>query len=265
MQIITRPEAKEKGLSHYYTGKPCKHGHVSNRRTDNGDCLVCARERCSAADYKNYKAGWYRDNKQQVMDAWRKRYTKNRSAILEKQNAYYQRNKEWILKHQSEYYHRNKDKIREKINFKYAALPQHKRDEIQRKNKEWKANNPEKYALAKKRWAEKNYERLKATSAAHSRTRQAKKRMACPDWVKMDEIKNIYLVRQDISDATGVEYHVDHYYPLQGKTICGLHVPWNLQVIPARENIAKGNKMPEDFYGANHTMIPALACTMSQS
>jgi len=265
MQIITRPEAKEKGLSHYYTGKPCKHGHVSNRRTDNGNCLVCARERCSAADYKNYKAGWYRDNKQQVMAARKKRYSKNKRAILEKQNAYYHRNKEWILKHQSECYNRDRDEIRQRLRARYAALPQHERDEIQRKNREWRENNQEKYVLAKKRWAEKNHGRLKAVYAAYSRTRQAKKRMACPDWVKMDEIKNIYLVRQEISDAAGVEYHVDHYYPIQGKTICGLHVPWNLQIITAEENLAKGNKMPKDFYGANHTMIPALTCTKSQS
>lgn len=260
MQIITRQEAKEKGLGCYFTGKPCRRGHVDKRRTSNGTCYECQKENGNSPSRKKYKAQWHQENKQRLKKIRDKRYQEKKNEILQKQNAYYHRNKDWILKQQAEYYYSRRDEILKERRAKYAALPQCERDKIYKKSREWKVANHERVALTKREWAKKNQERLKPIYAAHSRTRQSKKRMACPSWVDKNQIEEIYLRRQEISNDTGVEYHVDHYYPLRGKTICGLHVPWNLQIITAEENAAKGNKMPEEFYGPNHTMIqmPAL-------
>lgn len=52
MEVISHKEALERGLKRYFTGKPCKHGHVCERSVSSYGCLECAR-RASAAYYKS--------------------------------------------------------------------------------------------------------------------------------------------------------------------------------------------------------------------
>jgi hypothetical protein len=41
MRVVSRKEARAKDLLHYFTGKPCKRGHVSARFTENKTCVEC--------------------------------------------------------------------------------------------------------------------------------------------------------------------------------------------------------------------------------
>ena len=89
----------------------------------------------------------------------------------------------------------------------------------------------------------------KDKSNAKVAKRRASKICATPDWltqIDRDEIRELYEVAQAFKLYTGEEYHVDHIIPLKGKDVCGLHVPWNLQVIPAKENLSKSNKLLEN-------------------
>jgi hypothetical protein len=86
----------------------------------------------------------------------------------------------------------------------------------------------------------------KAARRERNRLRKVlKTASAVPNWLTekhKKEIRKIYIHAADCRAVTGEDYHVDHIVPLKGDTICGLHVPWNLQVLPADVNISKSNK-----------------------
>lgn len=39
--LVTRQQALAEGLMYYFTGKPCKHGHISKRFTNGRQCAEC--------------------------------------------------------------------------------------------------------------------------------------------------------------------------------------------------------------------------------
>lgn len=85
----------------------------------------------------------------------------------------------------------------------------------------------------------------KAYSANRAMRYYTRKSLAMPKWLskeQIQEIENMYWLARDLKLVSGQTYHVDHVAPLHGKDVCGLHVPWNLQVLPADLNIKKSNK-----------------------
>lgn len=54
--------------------------------------------------------------------------------------------------------------------------------------------------------------------------------------------REMYELSHDRTQQTGISWHVDHIVPIQGKSVSGLHVWYNLQVIPAILNMKKNNR-----------------------
>jgi len=103
-------------------------------------------------------------------------------------------------------------------------------------------NNREEY-----RRRNREYDKLhKPERAAREAFRRAQKLNATPRWLTEDHKKamaNLYILRDELRLKEGIIYHVDHIMPLISDLVCGLHVPWNLQVIPGIQNLKKSNKV----------------------
>lgn len=76
-KVITRAQAKALGLSRYFTGKPCKHGHVAERYVVNLHCVDCASIRMA----KYYESD--RERNAEVRKAWAKNNPEKRNAVIQ--------------------------------------------------------------------------------------------------------------------------------------------------------------------------------------
>ena len=126
----------------------------------------------------------------------------------------------------------------------YAAIKawrQKNKEKMEDYDTLYRGENRELIRLHAKRWREKNRGKKNAESAK----RHADKMQRTPVWLSAEDktrIKCYYQLAQMRNQESGFKWHVDHKVPLRGSKVCGLHVPWNLQVIPAAENLSKNNR-----------------------
>jgi len=73
--------------------------------------------------------------------------------------------------------------------------------------------------------------------------RKAAKLQRTPKWANHKVIAAIFFESDRRSRLTGIRHHVDHILPFQGRTVSGLHVETNLQILTAAENVRKGNRL----------------------
>lgn len=121
--------------------------------------------------------------------------------------------------------------------------------------RQWRAKYPEKWADIQARYHQRNKERRneyikalrkkpehQAVNAQLQRARRISARNATPAWANDFFIKEAYRLAKLREKLCGGKWHVDHVVPIVSPLVCGLHVEHNLQVIPGRENLEKGNR-----------------------
>ena len=65
--------------------------------------------------------------------------------------------------------------------------------------------------------------------------------LSTPPWVDKQALKKLQQRARDMTLATGQLHVVDHIVPVTHPLVCGLSVPWNMQVVHWRVNASKGN------------------------
>lgn len=210
MKEILKADAIRAGLTRYFTGKPCLRGHVAQRMVSNKRCVQCAAELGNA---------WKRAHSEQMAAqrrSWIARNPERHSAIKSAWNAanpegQKARSRKWFLA--------NREKA-------HAAT------------KTWRESNLDKARARSIKWARENKARAYALTAKY----HADKLQRLPAWADVSAIDLIYAEARKQREA-GMDVHVDHVLPLRGRLVSGLHIPENLQIIPALFNRQKSNRL----------------------
>ena len=196
----------------FLSGKPCKRGHLSER-------LVSSRACCQCQSDKNRAV--YEARREEIKAKTKAYRDANIDVAKAKQRAY-------RLKHLDEA--RAKDKRRNQHPDRKAKL-------LARLTA-WNKANPERSKQRVKEWAKKYPGRILEIAAR----RRAALLKATPVWADKEKIQKVYDLAARFR-SLGCDFHVDHVIPLQSRTVCGLHVHNNLEIIEARANRSKSNQL----------------------
>lgn len=157
------------------------------------------------------------------------RLTKLSPSCKQCQRQSYLKDPEKVKQRISLYRQANPEKTRELS----AAIYERNKDIYIDRAKAWATANPE-----KRREIERKYNAANpGAKAARTAEYRAKKIQATPKWLTAEQKQEI----KEIYSKCPKDHCVDHIIPLRGEQVCGLHVPWNLQILPARINESKGN------------------------
>ena len=226
MELITRSDAKKRGLPRYFTGKVCCAGHCVERYTSAGNCVECLR-----------LTYWKSINK----DAPPLKAPFTAEEVRRRAAAYafrkYQENPDKARRKQREWREKNLAVLNERSKMRYAANPEKYREASK---KSW-SKNPEPAKARHREWTRNNRDKMRVLEN-NRRDKKANDKLS-------PGIVNKLLVLQKgkcpvCRKNLGQRYHIDHVMPFAKG---GKNVDDNVQLLCARCNHEKHAKHPIAF------------------
>lgn len=212
----SRSVAKAAGSRHYFTGRPCVHGHVCRRFTSNGTCEQCASEQCIS---------------------WR---AENPELAYERARAWKSRNPGKLAKYRKEGRRRNASRIKQQEKRYREKNPEKKQAAM----RAWKRKNSDRVAAYGKEYRARNREKL----SGYNSVQKAKRRASEDVGVPLGTFLGWRHAQPKVCFYCGAEcatnFHVDHFMPLSKG---GQHVLTNLRIACPGCNLRKNAKLPLEW------------------
>lgn len=257
---ISRSDARIKGLSLFFTGRPCARGHVESRRVSNGNCISCEK-----AQHKEY----YKKNSERVLKRrkeyakenpekrasdiarWRKNGSYNPAERCRERYATDDAYRQKVLQANMDFRNANKSRLKRRRELLAVFAPdilsgydkrkyQKNKEKISERAKKYYLENKEAIAARKARWVSENQEKVRA-----GRWRRKARIKSAEGAFTGEDISSLYekqkgrcaSCREDLHG----KYDVDHIHPL---LLGGSNYPENLQLLCPSCNRAKSYKDP---------------------
>jgi hypothetical protein len=182
------------------------------------------------------KKAYYESRREHIRLKQKEYNEKNKEKLAQVKKEYAEKNKEFVSEYQKKFREENKEKLKE---YKKEYYEKNK-SKIIEKNKEYQRNNPQKRDKILRKY--KSTTKGKIARNASRNARRERERHASLGGVFQKEIYEIYKTCQALNASSSIKYEVDHIVPIMHDNVCGLHVPWNLSIIPAKDNRKKTNK-----------------------
>lgn len=225
--IISRKEAMRLGMKQYFTGKPCKHGHIDLKTTLNGSCMECGRIKALKRMMENPEA------RKKSRETQKNRYKTDsayREKIKSRSRDWHHNNQEKASANKKDWYQKNKDKAKDSSKKRWDAY---------REDPEWVENER---ARKRQEYKDHPHRRVASHNARRAREKSADGKITAKQILKILESQKHKCVYCLACLKDG--YEVDHITPISKG---GTNWPSNIQCLCRACNRRKSAKDPIAF------------------